>query len=456
MALIRPRLNDFHNLPFTQEEADFAIPFLDEDLPLFIDPFLLWKSPSLQDESLHSMVINAFNHLGYLVNKGKEDEASKILITASECNEVGLGSSRTRTGHRIGVSTANQLLSLFKNIPQIKEGGFTHIEEVQLYVDQISSDRISDFTANFIKSFLVDYTIDQCNKHGIPLNTVEIQDIYNHKKNTFIETEEVGLPVNPTDGRPLLLVPKRWLRYSPWINYEDYFTGYYQKETEGPVSRDKVSILNFNRHHYDAVRAYIAQKERQQADCKNDPLFKPIPISSAKGKLKTIKALPSGKTGNADKKYEDNVVQLLASLLYPHLDFAQEQARSEDGVTIRDLIFYNNRSFDFLKDIYDDYESRQIVFELKNVKKLDREHVFQLNRYLNDQLGKFGVLITRNKPPKAIEKNLISLWSGQRRCIIVLTDEDIELMVNVFESKQRSPIEVLKKKYIEFTRTLPT
>ena len=37
---------------------------------------------------------------------------------------------------------------------------------------------------------------------------------------------------------------------------------------------------------------------------------------------------------------------------------------------IRDLIFYNNRSYDFLKDIYDLYNCRQIVIELKNVKKV--------------------------------------------------------------------------------------
>jgi len=28
--IVRPRLNDFHNLPFTQEGVDFAIPFLSE------------------------------------------------------------------------------------------------------------------------------------------------------------------------------------------------------------------------------------------------------------------------------------------------------------------------------------------------------------------------------------------------------------------------------------------
>ena len=64
MAIIRPRLNDYHNLPFLQEEVDFAIPFLDEDLPLYVDPFLLWKIHSQQDNALHTSVVNSFNQLG--------------------------------------------------------------------------------------------------------------------------------------------------------------------------------------------------------------------------------------------------------------------------------------------------------------------------------------------------------------------------------------------------------
>jgi hypothetical protein len=63
MALIRPRLNDYHGLTFAQEEVEFAIPFLDEDIPLYVDPFLLWKSPSLQDNSLHTALVSSFNHL---------------------------------------------------------------------------------------------------------------------------------------------------------------------------------------------------------------------------------------------------------------------------------------------------------------------------------------------------------------------------------------------------------
>ena len=72
MSIIRPRLNDFHNIPFTQEEVDFAIPFVDEDIPLYVDPFLLWKSPSMQDNSLHLLINNSFNNLGDLTNRGKK------------------------------------------------------------------------------------------------------------------------------------------------------------------------------------------------------------------------------------------------------------------------------------------------------------------------------------------------------------------------------------------------
>jgi hypothetical protein len=193
-----------------------------------------------------------------------------------------------------------------------------------------------------------------------------------------------------------------------------------------------------------------------QAECKNDPLFKPIAVTSAKRKLEEIKKLPTGKNENADKRYEECVGQLLASLLYPQLDFAAEQSRTDSGVLIRDLIFYNNRSLDFLKDIFDHYGSRQLVFELKNVREIEREHVNQLNRYLNNEFGMFGVLVTRNALPKNIFKNTIDLWSGQRRCIIALTDSDLETMVTVFESKQRLPIEVLKRAYIQFTRACPS
>ena len=64
------KISEFFDVLVSQEESDFAIPFLDEDIPFCLDPFLLWRSPSMQDTSLHAMLVNSFNYLGFLVNKG--------------------------------------------------------------------------------------------------------------------------------------------------------------------------------------------------------------------------------------------------------------------------------------------------------------------------------------------------------------------------------------------------
>lgn len=164
MSIIRPRLTDYHNIPLTQEEVDFAIPFIDEDIPLYVDPFLLWKSPSMQDNSLHLLITNSFNHLGYLFTSGKEKEALELLIRASECNEVGLGNSKSKTGKKIGEKLATNVLSPFTLIPELKKSGFTHFEEIQLLIDNFSKDRVSDIACNFIQSFLIDFTIEQSEK----------------------------------------------------------------------------------------------------------------------------------------------------------------------------------------------------------------------------------------------------------------------------------------------------
>lgn len=45
MAIVRPRLIDYYNIPIAQEEVDFAIPFLDildmDDVPTNSDVVLI-------------------------------------------------------------------------------------------------------------------------------------------------------------------------------------------------------------------------------------------------------------------------------------------------------------------------------------------------------------------------------------------------------------------------------
>lgn len=458
MKLIRPRVTDFHEIYKPQSELDFAIQFFDEDIPLYIDPFLLWKSPSQQDQALHTTIINSFNHLNFLLKKGKKNEAIVNLINLSECSEVGLGVSKSRKGLKIGEKQAAEILSLFENINEYSQFGFTHFEIIQLYIQGISKDRISDITCNFIKSFLIDYTIQQCEEYKIPMEGVILDHLYNSKTQTFDSNIKLRLPVNPKTHEPIIFTPKRWLRFSPWINFEDYFKSACPRdEIFNPNEpEEKVKILTYNRDNYGVVENYIRAKEKEIADCHNDPLFTQIPVISAKRKLNEILKLSTGKEDGSDWKYEDLCSELLASIFYPHLDFAQTQSRTDSGRHIRDLIFYNNRDIDFLDEIFTEYNNRQLIIEMKNVKAIDRDHINQLNRYLQNNLGNFGIFLTRNPLSRTMFQNTIDLWSSQRKCIIAITDEDLKLMVQVYESQQRAPIEVLKRKYIEFRRACPS
>jgi hypothetical protein len=485
MALVRPRLTDSYGVMVSQEAVDFAIPFLDEDIPLYLDPFLLWKSPSQQDNALHTALINSFNHLGHLEKKGRRKEAVRILTVLSECEEVGFGHSHTRVGRRIGGETAEEVVELFRAIPEYERRGFVHFEEIQFFVDHISRDRISDIGCNLPKSFLVDYTIQQCERHRIPTERVTVPEMYSYRENRLKDEEQVPLPVNPESHKAILLVPKRWLRAKPWLDFGEYAEKYFPKEKETPpcksgagrssqrgtregalalhgLAAERVEVLTYNRQNYGAVQGYVAAKERTAADCKNDPLFSQIPVRSAKGCLKRIRNLRCGEKvhagpelTNANQEYEQELAKLLASAFYPQLDFAQAQARTEPGGHIRDLIFYNNRDHPFLDELYEEYGVRQVVMEIKNVHQLSKENVNQLNRYLTPEFGRFGVLLTRNQPPAAVFRNTIDLWSGQRRCIVVLDDGDIEQIVALYESKQRQPLDVLKKKYVDFKRKCP-
>lgn len=453
--IIRPRLSDYYNVPLLQSEVDFAIPFIDEDLPLYVDPFLMWKSPSQMDNMLHAGIMQSFNNLGQMYLSEQKDTAIDNLIFLSECDEAGLGTSKTRKGRPISRDNAIAILELYNEIPQIRQYGLRHLELIQLLVDNISKDRICDISCSLIKSFLIDYTIDQCKRYDIPLRLSKIS-IYDYKKCEIV-TDKVELPINEESKQPILLIPKRWLRYSPWLNYEDYFEHYLIKNIEKEYDgiNNRIEVLKYNRDNFNMIEQYTSLKEKDSVKCENDPLFSKIPINSANRKVSDIKKLPTGKTDGADKKYEELMGKVMASLLYPYLDFATEQSRTDSGTQIRDLIFYNNTSTDFLAEIHKKYDCKQIVFELKNVKAIEREHINQLNRYMSDNFGRFGIIFTRNKPSKQMIQNTIDLWSGQRRCILIMDDSDLELMRSCNENGQRQPIEVIKKKYIEFTRMCP-
>lgn len=457
-GLVNPRLSDVFGLVIRQDEVDFVVPHLREDLPLYLDPFLLWNSGRPEYRELHSAILSFVEQVRLHVVEGRTVKARALLAEVSEPSELGLGyAAGTKQGSALGPSTISAITRMIAQIPQLEASGLDHIEMLALLVPGIAEDRISDLTASVIKGWLAQFTEHQCESYGIPTRKYRLTSWDADQLDW--RPVDANLPFNPTDGSPVLLAPLDMLRRLPWINYGDYYRSTYAPLVL-PSGRArsviaKQEVLAYNRAHFDIVKGYVAEREAHAAGCGPDPIFTPLRLSTLKKKVASLSALPTGRDDGADKKFEDLAFDLLSSLLYPELDLAAAQVRTASGAHIRDVIFHNDGKTPFLTDLRSLYGARQAVFELKNVAELGTEHVNQLHRYLDDEdMGRFGILVARKPPRSSVQRNIVDLHSSKRAAVLCLDDSDLNLMVSLLESGRR-PIEALRKKYVEFTRKLP-
>ena len=362
----------------------------------------------------------------------------------------------SKQGSFIGPATARLATRLYVETPQLHAKRLEHIEELGLFLPRIAEDRISDLTACVLREFFVRYTEQQAKAHGVPTLRFRIPEVWDPDKLRWRTGLTAELPYHPDTEAQLLFAPLDLLRHLPWINYPDYYKSYFSrhvlpaKPLKGQVP--KSDVLAHNRANYANVERYVHEREQAAALAQPDPLFEPLALSTLTGKIRRLGKLAPGIAGA--REFETIVDDILSTALYPELEFADSQVRTLSGAHLRDLIFYNDGKTTWTKDVRDTYEAKQLVFELKNVKTLETEHVNQLYRYLDSDFGRFGVLVTRNEPPRAVRQNIVDLHSSKRVTIICLTDVDLTLMLRMLEARRR-PIDVIKKKYVEFMRSLP-
>lgn len=133
------------------------------DLPLFIDPFLLFHSEKPEYQALHQGILK---YLRYLRGRASEDldrGTIKELFMFQEVNEnwlgLCLGGNR---GSGLGLKFANGLKAslndIFRDFGNEKVTKSSHLEKVCLLQQGVGRDNISDFTTNLIKEFLLEYT----------------------------------------------------------------------------------------------------------------------------------------------------------------------------------------------------------------------------------------------------------------------------------------------------------
>lgn len=199
------------------------------DMPLFVDPFLLFNSEKEEYRKIHQNIIS---YLLFLQEQAeKYPSPPKGMLSAwynfPEVKQTWLGFSlEGNSGKGLGISFARNLhkglQTIFKDFGKETITKSSHLEKLCLISPLVGRDKISDFTTNFIKKYLLNYTEtfaslylkpEQCQKFVIP--KVE----FNIETHTW-KNGEYFLPC--FEGDYVLLTPRNLLtRDDTFINRTD-------------------------------------------------------------------------------------------------------------------------------------------------------------------------------------------------------------------------------------------
>lgn len=212
-----------------REYGAFNISLL-TDLPLFIDPFLLFHSKKEEYRVLHDDMIN---YLRFLRDKSLGDSVSPGLLKSwyhfSEVKETWLGFCTTgNTGRGLGGKFAralhHNLRYIFSNFGSERVTKGSHLEKLCLIGTGIGRDMISDFTTNLIKDYLLTYTEAFAAQHINAKHTRKVavrKVVFNYETETW-QTKSFTLPFHGNEY--VILTPKDMLtKDDTWISKQAFF-----------------------------------------------------------------------------------------------------------------------------------------------------------------------------------------------------------------------------------------
>jgi len=195
------------------------------DLPVFIDPFLLFASKKKEYRALHD---NMIAYLAFLRDKSKEGVISPGLVDHwfrfKEVKQNWLGFSKSGNngsglGKEFAAAMNDGLSTIFTDFGKEKITKGSHLEKICLIKDGVGKDNISDFTTNLIKGFLCEYTQEFALKHMKSNRTknVQVNHAFFDYKSERWESKAFTLPY--IDGDYVLLTPRDILtKDDTWIN----------------------------------------------------------------------------------------------------------------------------------------------------------------------------------------------------------------------------------------------
>jgi len=464
----RTLLADYLQLDRCQAELDFVNVPVDADIPLFIDPFAIAQRSDPFSLECHDVLYDFFSRILDSIRSDNRSTAKALLAHLREPNETRFGYSKAHPrGAGIGNDQSQLVFDALAQSSAVKTGFLSSLEECELMIAGIGKDKISDLTTNVLRANLAAYTRTQCDLWGIRTQSLPLPPAYMAERHTWVSSY-FDLPF--AAGRPVLLVPKAFVRYVPAYRHERYYNSFvleflqaellhagsglvhllkngkhrvYKKELKPTFPCTKENLFEFSKDHPEVLKQYrdhLAKLEQQGSQSQIAPDDEVVVSRALKAALKSIRP-----GTNDAAAYHSIMIGMMEFLLYPSLLNPKKESPLHDGRKRIDIRMENGaRSgiFDRLHSIRN-VPCAFVAIECKNYgKEVGNPELDQISGRFSQQRGKVGIMCCRSLQDRPLfVKRCRDTHKDDRGLVIVFDDQEIHRLLTFIEEGRRFEID---------------
>ncbi len=343
------------------------------DLPLFIDPFLLFGSSKPVYKQLHNDILK---YLTFLKSKSTKRKLTTAEIDSwyrfPEVRQNWLGYSRSGNygqglGRQFGDAMSENMGLVFGDLNREIVTATSHLEKAMLFQIGVGKDNISDFTTNLIKSFLLEYTerftrtkIDQ----GLT-RIVNVNKVYFDYKFERWMPKAFTLPFYNDDY--VILTPNDILtKDDNWINGHDLTGNFDAICSSIPNAQLRLAINQYLKRHLPAPK--IVGKGKRQHE------KKPSQKDLAKAVNTTVRKFPiildyyikskeenPAKAKSISKENVEEVAAVFKQHIVELINYLKEETGFYD-IASENSLDESKKRVEFLKDFIENKDGYRIFY----------------------------------------------------------------------------------------------
>lgn len=468
--------SEYFRLNKQQAELDFVDVFIDDDKPLYIDPYVFKVRNDTWSVECNNLIVDFFNTVVIAIKNEEITYAKKLLEQLNEPKETHLGVSQLSvSGKGVSGKQAGDLYEKLKKSKAVKTGHLKDLSDCELMIPGIGFDKISDITTNIIRERLIEYTQAQCDLHNIPIQNVPSGKIWNCTEKRWHNGSYTNLPV--ADGKKIILVPKYAVVFKPSLSSQELYNHeileYIQAEHIAAMSSlvevlkngkrrvtkkslkeiteyqmSKEFIYDFCNKHPDVISNYKNRKGKEALKIADINEFDEVFVAqSLIEQLHSIK--PGGESAAA---FHNLSIGILEFLFFPHLMYPQKEHEVHSGRKRIDITFHNVATEGFWHTLCTSptIAATTIMIECKNYSNdIENPELDQMSGRFSNLRGWFGIILSRQFVQKDLfyERCKDTAKDG-RGIVLCLDDADIiTLLTLVKEGKRNQMDRFLTQKY---------